>query len=98
MKKPKYEWETPAALNPEPTDVQLALFRRHKAARTTPGNPKWYKPQCTVPFKFKGGLKPVYPSLPTGAAWNTAHNTKSMRKGGLLITKYVDGSTLERRI
>ena len=56
-------------LNPEPTDVQLALFRRHKAARTTPGNPKWYKPLVAKLFVFKAGQPPVYPRLPTGTAW-----------------------------
>ena len=93
----KYDWAEDVRLNLEPTDAQLALFYRHKAAGTTPGNPKWYKPQGVRPFVFKAGAAPVLPRMPTGAAWNTAHNKNSVRKGHDLITKYVDGSTLTRR-
>lgn len=90
----KYE----VKVNPAPTDVQLATFRRHKAARTTPGNPKWYKPQVVRPFTFKVEAPPVLPRLPTGAAWNAAHNQNSVQKGCNLITQYVDGSFLRRRV
>ena len=92
----KYEGEFPVKLNPEPTDVQLATFRRHKAAGTTPGNPKWYKLQVVRPFVFKAGAAPILPRLPTGAAFNAANGRDSARKGSVLLTKYVDGSTLER--
>jgi len=48
-------------LNPEPTEVQWARYQRHKAAGTSPGNPKWYRPQVLRRFEFKAGLPPKYP-------------------------------------
>ena len=79
-------------LNPEPTDVQLATFRRHKAAGTTPGNPKWYKPDVVKPFEFKAGLPPKFPHLPTGAQWLAKNGRYRVRPGQTLITPYKDGS------
>jgi hypothetical protein len=61
-------------LNPEPTDVQRAIWRRHKAKGTTPGNPKWYKvPKLPARLEFKYGQKPKYPALPTGAEYRIKH-------------------------
>ena len=54
-----------AGINPEPTDVQRAIWRKHKKAGTSPGNPKWYHaPQTAAkaPFAWKAGAAPVYPS------------------------------------
>lgn len=50
-------------LNPEPTDVQRAIWRKHHKAGTTPGNPKWYR-ASTLPKTrvFKPGAAPVYPA------------------------------------
>ena len=83
-------------INPEPTDVQRATWRRHKAAGTSPGNPKWYKPQTVKPFEFKAGLPAKFPRLPTGAAFNATHNRHSVQKGRTLTTRYVDGTSLDR--
>lgn len=83
-------------LNPEPTDLQLALFRRHKAAGTTPGNPKWYKSQVIKPFEFKKGLPAKLPQYATGAQWNAKHNGCSVCRGQELVTRYKDGSELVR--
>lgn len=60
-------------LNPEPSAIALAQFARHKARRTSPGNPKWYKPQVIRPFVFVPNRAPVYPRLGTGADWHTAN-------------------------
>ena len=66
----KYE----VKLNPEPTPVQFAQFRRHRAAGTSPGNPKWYKPPTIKPFKFVGGVR--LPRIESGAEYHTAHEMK----------------------
>ena len=84
------------AINPEPTDVQRALWRRHKAAGTSPGNPKWYKPQKVTPFEFKAGLPARFPRLPTGTAWNARYNRCSARAGQTITTHYKDGTMLDR--
>ena len=83
-------------LNPEPTDVQLATFRRHKAAGTTPGNPKWYKPDVVKPFEFKAGLPPKYPHLPTGAQWLAKNNPNRACRGRPLVTRYMGGTSTIR--
>lgn len=60
-------------LNPEPTDVQRAIWRRHHKAGTSPGNPKWYRaPALPKPPKPWAGQKPVYPKLETGQAYRLA--------------------------
>jgi len=67
-----------AKLNPAPEASQYALYAKHKARGTSPGNPKWYKPQTLLaPFRFKPGMPPVYPRLPTGAQWNATYSTFS---------------------
>ena len=54
-------------LNPEPTDVQWASYRRHCAAGTTPGNPRWYQvPTLPATRVFKANAAPVYPELSKG--------------------------------
>ena len=78
-------------LNPEPTDVQLALFRRHKAAGTTPGNPKWYKPQVVKPFEFKAGLPPKYPRYPTGAEHFKCRSRTTVKRPEDVPTRYIGG-------
>lgn len=50
-----------SSLNPAPTDIQLALFARHKRNKTSPGNPKWYRPLIIRPFVFKPNQPPKYP-------------------------------------
>lgn len=53
-------------LNPEPTDVQRAQWRRHHKKGTSPGNPKWYRapnPTPKAPFTWRPGMAPVYPKL-----------------------------------
>ena len=77
-------------LNPAPTDVQFATFRRHQERGTTPGNPKWYQREALTvkPFEFKAGCPPVYPRLPTGAAWNAKHNENSVKLPEDLPTRY----------
>ena len=82
----------PLGLNPEPTDVQLALFRRHKQAGTSPGNPKWYKPLIVKRFEFKGGPA-KYPSLPTGLQWSMKHGMQKCRRYQDITTRYKDGTT-----
>jgi hypothetical protein len=79
-------------LNPEPTDVQLATYARHKRAGTTPGNPKWYKPtKAPTPFRFVPGMAPVYLRLPSGADWNTGHDPMSAKVRGVSVeTRYVE--------
>ena len=67
-------------LNPDPTDVQRAVWRRHHKAGTSPGNPKWYKaPVLPKPPKPWAGQAPVYPALPSGQAYRLAWIKK--RKG-----------------
>jgi len=58
------------SLNPEPTDIQRVQWRKHKRAGTSPGNPKWYKPQAVRPFVFKPGQAPVYPKIESGSDWH----------------------------
>ena len=74
-------------LNPEPTQGQLALFARHKAAGTSPGNPKWYKPVVVKPFEFKAGQPARFPRYPTGAAWNAKYSRMSAH--GPVVARYV---------
>ena len=62
-------------LNPEPTDLQRAQWRKHKLAGTSPGNPKWYKPVAIAPFVFKAGLAPIYPKIESGATWFHRHES-----------------------
>lgn len=57
-------------LNPEPTAAQWALYRRHRDAGTSPGNPKWYKDPSIKPFVFVPDKAPRYPRLPSGAEWH----------------------------
>lgn len=80
-------------LNPEPTDIQWAQFKRHKAAGTSPGNPKWYKPQIVKPFEFKAGLPARLPRIETGAEWLAKHGSSRATMGQAAIIKYKDGST-----
>ena len=83
-------------LNPAPTDVQRALYRRHRAAGTSPGNPKWYNriaAKLPAPFTFVPGRKPVYPRLPTGADWNAKHNPNSATERRPVVTKYKSEGT-----
>jgi hypothetical protein len=95
------------SLNPEPTDVQLAMFRRHKLKGTSPGNPKWYRPQVVKPFEFKAGRPPQYPRWTTtgqdGVVWRSTILGKPAgepfnRKPGYMevTTKYKDGTSLTR--
>jgi len=58
------------SLNPEPTDLQRAQWRKHKRAGTSPGNPKWYKSRVIRPFVFKAGQAPVYPRVESGMAFS----------------------------
>ena len=65
------KYPDPHGLNPEPTDVQLFLFRLHKKNGTTPGNPKWYRDPGA---RFRRGRRrrtgfgpPRYPRYQTGA-------------------------------
>lgn len=58
-----------AKLNPEPTDVQRATYRRHQRKGTSPGNPKWYKKFTVQPFVFVAGKPPVFPRIESGAEW-----------------------------
>lgn len=82
-------------INPEPTDIQRATWRKHKAAGTSPGNPKWYRPRVfPKPFTFTPNRAPVFPRLGTGAAFNTAHNPQTARR--TLETRYKDGTTLTK--
>lgn len=61
-------------LNPEPTDVQRAIWRRHHKKGTSPGNPKWYRAaSMPKPRKFKPGQPPVYPKIESGQAYRRAH-------------------------
>lgn len=60
-------------LNPAPSATQLALFARHKRNGTSPGNPKWYRPQTIKPFVFVANKKPVYPRIESGAACTARH-------------------------
>ena len=76
-------------LNPAPTDVQFATYRRHKKAGTTPGNPKWYKPLVVKPFIFREGKPPVYPHVETGAQWNAWHSRFSVHETTNIKTRYV---------
>lgn len=89
----QYDVEAQCKPNPEPTDVQLALFRRHKAAGTSPGNPKWYEPLVVQPFVFKAGLPAKMPYIETGAQFNTRHNKNSATKWRPAVIQYVDGTT-----
>jgi len=67
-------------LNPEPTDVQRATWRRHHKKGTSPGNPKWYRAATMPkPREFKPGRAPVYPKLPTGAEYR-ASDPRDQRK------------------
>jgi len=60
-------------LNPEPTDVQRAQWRRHHKKGTSPGNPKWYRTAALpAPRQFKPGQPPKYPALPTGAEYRAS--------------------------
>ena len=63
--------DSPACpLNPEPTEAQRALFIRHKARGTTPGNPKWYRPMVVGKRAvFVPGPPPKYPHIETGGQW-----------------------------
>ena len=64
--------DTPAS------DTELARILRYREAGTSPGNPKWYRPQIfPKTLIFKPGMCPVYPRLPTGQQFNIA------RDGGL---------------
>ena len=57
-------------LNPEPTDVQRAQWRRHHKKGTSPGNPKWYRTAALpAPRQFKPGQPPKYPTLESGAEY-----------------------------
>lgn len=63
------------SLNPEPTDLQRATWRRHHKAGTSPGNPKWYAvPRLPAYREFKPGQKPVYPRIETGQQWRAKHS------------------------
>ena len=86
----------PLKLNPEPTDVQLALFKRHKQAGTSPGNPKWYKSLVVKPFEFKGGPA-KYPPIPTGLQWNIKHGRQKARRHHSIVTYYKDGTYQTRK-
>jgi hypothetical protein len=77
-------------LNPEPTDVQLACFRRHKVAGTSPGNPKWYRPLVVKPFVFKAELPPNYPRLPTGQQFRLAHDPCCIGEPGTVYPGLAD--------
>ena len=79
-------------LNPEPTDFQLRLFKHHKRAGTSPGNPKWYRPLVVKRFEFKGGPA-KYPPLPTGAQWAAKRSKFARQRGQLITTKYKDGTS-----
>lgn len=62
-------------LNPEPTDWQVASFKRHHEHGTSPGNPKWYHvPTGKAPFVFEPGRKPMYP------AWTYSRNVGTVRQ------------------
>jgi hypothetical protein len=80
-------------LNPEPTELQWALYRRHKRAGTSPGNPKWYRPQVVKPFVFKSGQPAKLPRYPTGAEWHAKHATTRAYYPGQGMMHYKDGST-----
>lgn len=61
-------------LNPEPTDLQRAIWRRHHKAGTSPGNPKWYRTAALpAPRQFKPGQPPKYPALESGAEYMIKH-------------------------
>ena len=78
-------------LNPAPTDVQLALFARHKRNGTTPGDPKWYTREKNVirPFVFKPNQPPKYPHLPSSADWFRTHSKFTARRPEDIETRYV---------
>jgi hypothetical protein len=92
-------------LNPEPSAIQLVMFRRHKARRTSPGNPKWYRPQMVKPFAFAACRPSVYPKLPTGAQHFTANATTTDRQSnpfkhlhaGMSVQDYVREYFLGRK-
>jgi hypothetical protein len=57
----------PLGLNPEPTDIQLYLFRLHKKNGTSPGNPKWYRnPGAKFRRRRTVGGPPRFPKYETG--------------------------------
>ena len=82
-------------INPEPTDVQRAIWRRHKAAGTSPGNPKWYKPFVVKPFEFKAELPAKLPHIESGADYNRKHNPNSATEQRPVVIRYVDGTARE---
>lgn len=85
-------------INPEPTDVQRATWRRHKVAGTSPGNPKWYKPLVIRAFEFTAGRPARLPHIETGAAWNDKYGRCSARVLRTeVVTRYKDGTTLARK-
>lgn len=70
MRKP--DPNSQCQLNPEPTDQQRAIWRRHHKAGTSPGNPKWYRAAALPkPAKPWVGQKPVYPAIETGQEYRT---------------------------
>ena len=50
-------------LRPEPaTEYECGRMRRFREAGTSPGNPKWYRPQRVQLFEFTPGLPAVVPA------------------------------------
>jgi len=89
MRRIKYDVEGNAMLNPAPEQWQYALYAKHKARGTSPGNPTWYKRVVApAPFRFKPGMPPAYPKLPSGADWNTKHNKFSAKRPEDVPTRY----------
>lgn len=75
-------------LNPEPSDVQRAQWRRHHKAGTSPGMPKWYKasnPPAKAPFTIRPD--PVYPKLPTGAEYRASNPRFRWKKAPIAAAK-----------